>query len=112
MSLTFGQVSRYTEEKEPPKIRISGVRPGGIVDIETPTAPDLTKVRMPLKAIVIFAPHVETPRGPEVTPEALQAGGYPSIGVDIPETGGPVVAVVPGVVPGEYDVQLLLEWAD
>jgi hypothetical protein len=110
----FGHSSRYTEEKGVPAIRIGGIRPGGVVDVITPVKPDPALVAMPMKIHAFYVPAGDPGRGFEsvYTPESLEASGFPHGSEPVPPDGGNVTIRVAGIKPGQYDVQLVLEYPD
>src|SRR4051812_2920537 len=112
MPKILGHGTRYREEKQTPAIKIGGIRPRGVVDVITPTNVDTKLIDMPASITVVYTPVGHVPELANVTPESLLGSGGLSATADVPEHGGNVTVRVPGVVPGEYDVQLVLNYPD
>ncbi len=112
MPKILGHSTRYREEKATPAIRIVGIRPRGVVDVLTPADVDRTLIDMPTSVTVLYIPVNAIPVAGNVDAERLLASGALAADADIPEHGGPVTVRVPGVLPGDYDVQLILNYPD
>jgi hypothetical protein len=113
MKQVLGHSTRWTEERGVPPIKIGSISPGGVVRVCVPRNPDRALLDIPDRVKAVYIPlATRAPDHANITPESVLGSGGFAGSADVPPEGGDVTVKVPGVKPGEYDVQLIHEFDD
>lgn len=112
MPRVLGHSTHYREEKGVPAVKIGNVSPGGIVDVVIPRDinPELTE--FPSKVTAVYIKAGTVPDHVNQTVESVLASGGLIGEAEVPKDGGNVRVKVEGVLPGDYDIQLILDYPD